>query len=298
MRLLKQLLAALLPAMCLLAPPASAALQVAATTPNMGMLARAVGGPHVEVVVLAPGDRDVHHFEARPSMMVGLRRADLLVSVGAELESGWLPAALQGARNPRILPGRPGYFEAAAAVTLEDAGMPADRAHGDVHPMGNPHVYFDPLRMGVAAEALAAQLGALDPGNAAAYAARAAEVAARMRKETEGWRGRAAGAPGVLLHHKDAVYLMRRLGVEVLGYLEPLPGIPPSGRHISALVAELRGRDGIIMQMIYEPPQGAERVSAELGWPVHRLPNNVPVDGTLDDYVALIESWVLRLEGL
>jgi zinc/manganese transport system substrate-binding protein len=277
--------------------PAAAALQVAATTPNMGMLARAVGGEHVEIVVLAPGDRDVHHLEARPSMMVGLRRADLVVAVGAELESSWLLAALQGAGNPGILPGRPGYFEAAAAVVLDDAGAPADRALGDVHPMGNPHIYFDPLRMGVAAEALAAQLGVLDPANAAAFTAAAAEFAARMQEETEGWRSRVAGAPGVLLQHKDAVYLMRRLGVPVRGYLEPLPGIPPTARHISELVAELRGQDGIIMHMVYEPSQGARRVGTELGWPVHQMRNNVPVDGTLDDYVALIESWVLVLEG-
>jgi zinc/manganese transport system substrate-binding protein len=277
--------------------PATAALQVAATTPNMAMLARTVGGEHVEVVVLAPGDRDVHHFEARPSMMVALRRADLAVSVGAELETGWLPAALQAARNPRVLPGRPGYFEAAAAVTLEDAGTPADRALGDVHPMGNPHIYFDPLRMGVAAEALAAQLAVLDPAHAATFSANATAFAARMREETAGWRERAAGAPGVLLHHKDAVYLMRRLDVEVLGYLEPLPGIPPTARHIAELVTELQGREGMIFRMEYEPAEGAQRIGAALGWPVHQMRNNVPVDGTADDYVALIESWVLRLEG-
>jgi zinc/manganese transport system substrate-binding protein len=229
--------------------PATAALQVAATTPNMAMLARTVGGEHVEVVVLAPGDRDVHHFEA------------------------------------------------AAAVTLEDAGTPADRALGDVHPMGNPHIYFDPLRMGVAAEALAAQLAVLDPAHAPVFTANAAAFAARMREETAAWRERAAGAPGVLLHHKDAVYLMRRLDVEVLGYLEPLPGIPPTARHIAELVTELQGREGMIFRMEYEPAEGAQRIGAALGWPVHQMRNNVPVDGTADDYVALIESWVLRLEG-
>lgn len=280
-----------------LAAPAAAALRVAATTPNMGMLARTVGGEHVEVDVLAPGDRDVHHLEARPSMMVGLRHADLLVAVGAELESGWLPAALQGASNPAILPGRPGYFEAAAAVKLDDAGGPADRGLGDVHPMGNPHVYFDPLRMGVAAGALATQLALLDPAHAEQFAANAAAFAARMQQETAGWRERAAGAPGVLLNHKDAVYLLRRLDVPVLGYLEPLPGIPPTARHVRDLVEELRGQDGLVMRMVYEPSQGAERVGEELGWPVYVMENNVPVDGTADDYVALIESWVLRLES-
>lgn len=292
---LKQLLIGGL--LVLLAAPAAAALRVAATTPNMGMLARTVGGEHVVIDVLAPGDRDVHHLEARPSMMVALRRADLLVAVGAELETGWLPAALKGANNPAVLPGRPGYFEAAAAVTLEDAGGPADRGLGDVHPMGNPHVYFDPLRMGVAAEALARQLAVLDPAHADEFAANAAAFAARMQQETAGWRERAAGAPGVLLNHKDAVYLLRRLDVPVLGYLEPLPGIPPTARHVRDLIEELRGSEGLVMRMVYEPPQGADRVGEALGWPVYVMQNNVPVDGTADDYVALIESWVLRLEG-
>ena len=281
----------------MLAAPATAALRVAASTPNMGMLARTVGGEHVVIDVLAPGDRDVHHLEARPSMIVALRNAGLLVSVGAELEGGWLPAALQGANNPAILPGRPGYFEAAAAVTLEDAGGPADRALGDVHPMGNPHVYFDPLRMGVAAEALARQLAVLVPPHADEFAANAAAFATRMQQATAGWRERAAGAPGVLLNHKDAVYLLRRLDVPVLGYLEPLPGIPATARHVRNLIEEHRGQKGLVMRMVYEPAQGAERVGAALGWPVYVMRNNVPVDGTADDYVALIETWVLRLEG-
>jgi zinc/manganese transport system substrate-binding protein len=275
----------------------AAALEVAATTPNMGMLARTVGGEHVNVVVLAPGDRDVHHLEARPSMMVGLRRADLLVAVGAELEVGWLPAALRGAGNPRVLPGRAGYFEAAAAVELLDAGAPADRALGDVHPMGNPHIYFDPLRMAAAAEALAERLAELDRSNAEVFAANARAFAARMQAETESWQARAAGAPGAVLFHKDADYLMRRLGVPVHGYVEPVPGIPPTARHIRQLVSDLREQEGMIFHMGYEPARGPERLGQELSWPVHRMNNNVPERGTEEDYVALIESWVARLAG-
>jgi zinc/manganese transport system substrate-binding protein len=276
---------------------AAAALEVAATTPNMGMLARTVGGEHVNVVVLAPGDRDVHHLEARPSMMVGLRRADLLVAVGAELEIGWLPAAIPGARNPRVLPGRPGYFEAAGAVELLGEGTPADRGLGDVHPMGNPHIYFDPIRMGVAAEALAVRLGELDPANAGTYLENARAFSARMAREVEGWQARVSGTRGVLLYHKDADYLMDRLGVTVYGYIEPLPGIPPTARHINRLVEQLRDREGVIFHMGYEAAQGPERLARELGWQVFRMSNNVPERGTEKDYVALVESWVTRLES-
>lgn len=284
-------------ALCFAAPLPVAALEVAATTPNMAMLARTVGGGHVTVTVLAPGDRDVHHLEARPSMMVALRRADLLVAVGGELEIGWLPAALRGANNPAILPGRPGYFEAAAAVPLLGAGAVASRAGGDVHPMGNPHIYFDPLRMAAAAEALAGQLAVLDGANAAAYAANAQAFSARMQQEVAGWRARVASSPGAVPYHKDADYLFAALEVPVLGYLEPLPGIPPTARHIRGLVDELQGKEGVIFHMVYEPATGPERLARELGWPVFRMRSNVPEQGTADDYVALIEQWVARLEA-
>jgi zinc/manganese transport system substrate-binding protein len=284
-------------ALCLGAPLSAAALEVAATTPNMGMLARSVGGEYVNVVVLAPGDRDVHYLEARPSMMVGLRRAELLVAVGGGLELGWLPAAVQGAANPRLLPGRQGYFEATATVQLLDAGAPADRSLGDVHPEGNPHIYFDPLRMGVAAVALAERMAELDPANGDAFQDNARGFAERMERETATWQERVRGAPGVLLYHKDASYLAARLGVPVLGYVEALPGIPPTARHIQQLVSDLRGREGVVFHMVYEQAQGPERIGSELGWPVFRMHNNVPIDGTADDYVALIESWVARMEN-
>jgi zinc/manganese transport system substrate-binding protein len=182
-------------------------------------------------------------------------------------------------------------------MELLDAGLPADRGLGDVHPGGNPHIYFDPLRMAMAAQALARRLGELDRANADAYAANARSFAARMEQEVERWQARAAGAPGAVLYHKDAVYLMRLLGVPVHGFVEPVPGIPPTARHIRQLVTELEGRAGVIFHMGYEPARGPERLGQELGWPVFRMENNVPVRGTEEDYVALIESWVARLES-
>lgn len=119
------------------------ALEVVATTASMGMLARTVGGPQVRVTELAPPERDAHQLQARPSMIRALRDAQLLVAVGAELEIGWLPAAIAGAANPAIQPGRSGYFEAAAQVPLLETGQSADRAHGDVHAAGNPHVNLE-----------------------------------------------------------------------------------------------------------------------------------------------------------
>jgi zinc/manganese transport system substrate-binding protein len=276
----------------LVALPVEARLNVVATTSSMGMLVRTVGGDAVEVTVLAPPDRDAHYLQARPGMMIALRRADLLVAVGAELEVGWLPAALQGAANPRILPGRAGYFEAAAQVPLIDRDIPADRALGDVHPLGNPHVNMDPWRMAAAGRRLAAHLSVLAPDRTDDFAARAEAFAALVDERLPAWRALVADVPGVVLFHKEANYLMALLEVPVLGYIEPLPGIPPSAAHLQGLVEKLRGRQGIVMRIEYQPPQGPAFVGRALGWPVVALPLDPPLSAGAEEYLALIDRWV------
>ncbi len=191
---------------------AAAAPKVVATTAAMGMLAREIGGPAVEVTVLAPPDRDAHYLDARPSFIRALRGTDLVVAVGADLEAGWLPPALSGAANPGVLPGRDGYFEAAAHVDLLETGGPADRSLGDVHPAGNPHLNLDPVRMTTVARALADRLGRLDPAGAAGYRQRADDFARAVEARMPGWQARVRGAPGAVLYHKDGLYLLDRLG--------------------------------------------------------------------------------------
>ncbi len=271
---------------------AFAKTQVVATTTSMGMLARTLGGDAVRVITLVPPDRDAHYLVARPSMMMELRRADLLVAVGAELEVGWLPAAIQGSANPRIAPGRPGYFEAAAQVSLIDAGGPADRSLGDVHPAGNPHVNMDPVRFVEVARALAKRLASMQPAAAERIQANADELARKVEQRLPQWRAQVEGAPGVVLFHKDANYLMELLGVAILGYIEPLPGIPPTARHLQGLVSELQGRKGVVLHANYQPSQGPDFVARTLGWPVASLPIEPPLNASADDYLKLIDSWV------
>jgi zinc/manganese transport system substrate-binding protein len=271
------------------------ALNVVATTTSMGMLAREVGGAAVRVSELASPARDIHTLEAKPSMMRALRDADLLVAVGAELEIGWLPAAINGAANPALLPGRPGYFEAAAQVPLLEAGVEADRAHGDVHPAGNPHVNLDPERMGRIAAALAERLARLDAAGAADYRERAARFAAAARERVAQWRQRAAGSPGAVLYHKDGDYLLHWLNLPVLGYLEPVAGVPPTARHLESLVGKLKGRRGIVLRQPYQPAAGAEKLAAALGWRTAVVALDPPHGATADAYFTLIESWVNAL---
>lgn len=231
-------------------------------------------------------------------MMAALRRADLLISVGGDLEAGWLPAALRGAANPRIRPGTPGYHEVASSIDLLDAGRPADRGLGDVHPAGNPHFYLDPVRMTQAANALAEHLAGLRPAHAADFRANADAFAAEIELRMAAWELRAASAPVVVLFHDDGRYLTERFGVTVLGTLEPLPGIPPTAAHLNRLVQQLRGQDGIILHAHHHPHQGPAFLARELGWPVRALPHEVPA-GRLDSaaYLALIDEWIDAITG-
>jgi len=274
---------------------AAAEVRVVATVPNMGMLVETVGGDAVHVTVLAPPDRDAHYLEARPSMMAALRRADLVVAVGAELEVGWLPAALQGAHNPGVQVGRQGYFEGAAHTTLIQVGGAADRALGDVHPAGNPHYYFDPLRMAEVAEALAARLSELAPQHADRFHANADEFAEQAREHVERMQARTEGAPGAVFYHKDVDYLAELLGVDILGYIEPLPGIPPTARHLSELVGSLRGSEGVILYADFQPSRGPEFVARELGWSQQQLPNQVDIGADSEAYFELINRWTEAL---
>ncbi len=288
--MLKKTLAVL--ALVLASLPASSAVNVVASTSSMGVLARSVGGEFVKVAVLAPPDRDVHVLQARPNMMIALRNADLLVLVGAELEVGWLPAALQGASNGKILPGTRGYFEAAAQVPLIEGGSAADRSQGDVHPMGNPHVYMDPERMAVIADSLAGRLGSLDPPNAARYKGNALAFRKILETRLPIWKQKAAGAKGIVVYHKDVNYLAALLGVPILGYVEPLPGVPPTASHLKELIGRLSGQKGVILYTEYQPGQGPDFLARNLNWPKVRLPLEPAVDAKAEDYFKLIDRWV------
>jgi zinc/manganese transport system substrate-binding protein len=276
--------------LALLAAPVLA-LEVVATSTSMGALVRAVA-PGAKLTVLAGPERDLHTLQAKPSMIRALRGADLLVAVGAELEVGWLPAASASAANPDILPGRQGYFEAAAQVPLLDVGGPADRAMGDVHPAGNPHVDLDPVRMAQVAEALGGRMARLDPANASAYRRNAARFADAVQRRVPDWQARLQDAPGVVLYHRDAIYLLDRFGVPLLGTIEPVSGVPPSGRDLRELAGKLRGRDGTIIHAPYQSPKAPGKLGRELGWPVQRLPLEPPLGADGDGYLRHIDRWV------
>lgn len=187
------------------ASPAAAGLNVFACEPEWAALAGELGGEHVSVYSATSAQQDPHHIQARPSLIARVRRADLVVCSGAELEVGWLPMLLRQARNPAVLPGRPGHFEASSFVKRLEVPAELDRSEGDVHAAGNPHVHLDPHRLATIAAALATRMADLDPGNAPDYRRQHADFAARWQAAIARWEEQAAPLRGVrsVVHHKD-----------------------------------------------------------------------------------------------
>jgi len=240
------LLAALAAAACLLeARPTAAALTVVTTTTDLAAIATEVGGDKVTVTSLAKGYQDPHFVEAKPSFVLLLNKAQLLVVVGKELEIGWLPPLITQSRNPRIQPGAEGYLDASQGARILDLPSGAvTRAMGDVHPEGNPHYWLDPENGGRIARSIAAKLSQLDAANAATYKQREEDFERRLTAAVQRWKGQLAPYKGleVVTYHRSWTNFADAFGLKVIGFVEPKPGIPPTPQHtldvINAMKAE------------------------------------------------------------
>jgi zinc/manganese transport system substrate-binding protein len=231
----------------LLPTHASAKLNVVATTPDLGALIREVAKDEVNLDVIAKGTQDPHQIEPKPSYMLKVSKADLVVSNGLALEIGWLPSLIQGARNPKVNNGSTGYLDLGATVDpIEVPKGGVSRAGGDVHPDGNPHFTLDPIRMGKAASVVAERLGELDPSHKEKYLTNAKSYQEVMDKLSLGWQERITktGIKKVITYHTSLNYFLERYGVKTVGSIEPKPGIPPTVSHILEIISIIK-REGI-----------------------------------------------------
>lgn len=285
-------------AFLLAAPTAQAALRVLACEPEWAALTRELAGELAAVDAATTALQDPHRIEARPSLLAKARRADLMVCTGAGLEAGWLPLLQREAGNGRIQAGQPGYFEAAREVSLLDRPVRLDRALGDVHAAGNPHVHLDPRRLATIAAALAGRLAQIDPANAARYAERNADFQARWQAAMTRWEARAAPLKGmpVVVHHKGLTYLADWLGLEVVGDLEPKPGVEPSAAHLAALLDTLERRPArLILRSAYQSPRPAQWLADKAAIAAVELPYTVGGAPGTDDLFGLFEVTLSRL---
>jgi zinc/manganese transport system substrate-binding protein len=287
-------------ALALTASFAHATLKVFACEPEWDALARELGGDQVEVYAATTAQQDPHRVQARPSLIAQLRQADLLVCTGADLEAGWLPVLLRQARNPAVQPGQPGHFLAADQVTLLEVPTSIDRAEGDVHPQGNPHIQVDPRRIAAVAAALGRRLAEIDSAGAAVYAARTDGFLKRWQDATKQWERRAASLRGkrFVVQHAEWVYLFDWLDVQTAGAIEPKPGLPPAAGHLAALRQQLAARraDGIVRSPLSDP-KAAEWLATETGLPVIELPQTVGATADAGSLFALFDAILGRLSG-
>jgi zinc/manganese transport system substrate-binding protein len=226
------------------------------------------------------------------------RTADLVVATGADLEIGWMPVLLQDSGNSRIQPGSPGYFEAAPLVHLLEVPSAVDRSMGDIHPLGNPHVTLDPRNIAIIAKALTARLILLDSSNAAFYAARGEDFQKRWQAAMTQWDAKAAPlrGVGVVVIHKDQVYLCNWLGLREIAAIEPKPGVPPSAGYLGELVTKLAATPPrMILRNAYNDPKAADWLSERIHVPVVLLPYTVGGTAAARDLFGLFDDTLNRL---
>jgi zinc/manganese transport system substrate-binding protein len=280
--------------------PASAALNVFTCEPEWGALAQELGGDKVSVYSATTALQDPHRIEARPSLIARIRSADLLICSGSELEIGWIPLLLTQSGNSKVQLGNPGYFEASQYVVRLEIPKVIDRALGDIHPGGNPHVHTDPRNIARIAQALEERMAQIDPANAESYRSRGKSFRERWQAAIARWERQAAPLKGVpiVVYHKDFSYFINWTGMREAASLEPKPGIPPTPSHLAELIDQMkRAPAKMIVYSPYSNPQAAEFLSSRTNIPAVLVPFTVGGTDKAKDLFALFDDTIARLLG-
>ncbi len=281
---------------------ARAELKIVTTTTDLRAITDEIGQKLISVESISKGTQDPHYIEAKPSYMTKVNKADLLISIGLDLEVGWLPSLIRGARNPKVNPGQKGYLEVGPLIKpLEIPAGRISRADGDVHPLGNPHITLDPIRVGELALIIANRLAELDSQHGAEYKKNALALQTRMQKKTKEWEQRiqTSGVKKTVTYHKTLTYFLNRFQIENPEILEPKPGIPPTSAHILEVIETIKKLQiPLIIVENYFDPTVTEKIKQIIPT-IRSLTVPVAVEGasnivTIDD---LFENLVKGIEG-
>jgi zinc/manganese transport system substrate-binding protein len=277
---------------------AHAALNVVACEPEWASLAKELGGDKLNVSAATTAMQDPHHIEARPSLIARVRNADLLVCTGMELEIGWLPVLIQQSGNAKLTPGSPANFEAGRFITPIEVPTRLDRADGDVHADGNPHIQLDPRNIARVATALSLRLQQLDAANAAAYAGHGEDFQQRWQQAQARWGAKAAPLKGmpVASQHKAFTYLYDWLALKEVAVLEPKPGVEPSVSHLQNVLASLKAQPArMVLYAAYQDGRPSEWLQKNAGIPAVKLPFTVGGTDAAKDLFGLFDDTLDRL---
>ncbi|MSU24119.1 MAG: zinc ABC transporter substrate-binding protein [Opitutus sp.] len=280
----------------LLALPARAKLTVVATTPDLGAIAHAIGGDRIDLTTLARPTEDPHFVDAKPSFIVKLNHADVLIEGGAELEAGWLTPLLEGARNPKLAAGKPGRISAAEGVALLEIPVALDRSQGDIHATGNPHFLTDPLNAKLVAAHLARSFAELDASSAGVFQARLKSFTAQLDERLVAWQKLLAPFQGrpLVTYHNYWIYFGRRFNFPMELFLEPKPGIPPTPAHLAEVITKMKAdRLTLITVQPYQNRRTADAVATRtdaivLDWP--SFPGGKGTEGYVEWIDFLVRS--------
>lgn len=281
-------------------PVSASAMNVFACEPEWAALVKELARDNVEITVATTAFQDPHMLQARPSLIAGARSADLLICTGADLEIGWLPLLLRRSGNPGIQPGSPGHFLAADHVRRIEIPASVDRAQGDVHPQGNPHIHLHPRNIERVAEALAGRLAELDPANSESYRANADDFLRRWSDSRDRWEERGSSLAGMQLvsHHRSFSYLADWLDLDIVATLEPKPGIPASGAHLSRLLEQLTPAPPAgIIRAPFENEKPAHWLSDRLDIPMIEMAFTVGGSDGAEDLFGLYDVTIATLES-
>jgi ABC-type Zn uptake system ZnuABC Zn-binding protein ZnuA len=276
----------------------AAKLNVVATTQDPAAITRDIGGDRVDVTALCKGYQDPHFLDAKPSFMLAMNKADLLETTGLELDIGWLPPLMTGARNNKIQLGSPGYLDLSQFITPLEVVAVADRREGDVHPKGNPHYWLDPENGRAMARGIAQKLAELDPDGAKTYAANLAAFEKKLDAKEADWAKAMAPLAGqsIITFHKSWPYFAKRYNLDVVAFVEPKPGIQPTAQHTVEVIQVARQKNVkvILMENFYDrrsPDQIAEHSSAKVVF----VPSMVGGDEKIVTYFDLFDRIVGEL---
>ncbi len=279
------------------ATPAFAGVNVVATLPWIGSLAKEIGRDMIKVDVLVKSSQDAHTIEAKPSMILAARKADIIMYDGLDLEVGYLPLIIESSKNPRLMPGKPGNFDCSQFITVLEKPTTVDRSMGDVHPLGNPHYHFSPSRVLRVAQGMARSLADVDKTNADFYLANYKAFVERVNKKEKEWRTVPLKGKKYVAYHKYFEYLADEFGLQFIGYMEPKPGIPPSAAHIEELIELMKKEkpEAILVTPAIGKDE-ADSLSSKTGVKVIVLPHDVGSLPGTDDLVSFWDRTITSLK--
>ncbi len=265
-------------------------LNIAVSYPYIGAITKAIGQDHVKTIVLAKGNWDPHFVVPRPSLISKLRSADALIMNGGQLEIGWLPPLIRRANNPKVQPNAKSFLNLSHYVELIQKPRSVDRSQGDVHPDGNPHYHLDPNNITVIAQTVAAFLISIDREHKDVYEANYEAFEKEWSKEIVRWQKKMESKKGmkVIQFHNNLAYFNRAYGLETIGTIEPLPGIPPSSKHTIALIQLIKEeKPAFIFHDVYHSTKSAQYLHDKTGIKVVLMPHDIGALESIDSLVGL-----------